>query len=222
MPKERCLSYSTCHYKTAPLTDPDYMKSTLKNIGRTFVHSNSFVATLLRSSLVSQTSGWIDFGVSVAIFSWAHLGPMWSAGIGALAGGIANCIINYRFTFRVKDMSWKSVVVKYILVWIGSLLLNSFGTEGVYWILRRWNWLEDIGFKPSGYFTAARLFVSLVVSCAWNFALQRYFVYRHTRFDNAAIKIANFLFHGKFKLLVEDVATNEINTYNRDVEPQEN
>lgn len=189
------------------------MKRSLKSIGGNLVHSNSFFYTLLRSGVAAQTSGWIDFGVSFVMFTWCGMKPMYSAAIGALAGGIANCLINYKFTFRANESPWKAVVIKYIIVWIGSLALNSFGTEGIYWALRRWNWLEYIGFKPSGYFTAARLFTALVVSFAWNFVLQRYFVYKSTRFDKFAIQCSNLLFHGHFKVMVQDMteAENEIN-----------
>ena len=187
------------------------MKTSLKKAGKNFINSNNFVYTLLRASLASQTSGWIDFGVSFAMFTWVGLEPVFAAMIGAFVGGVANCMINYRFTFRNNESPWKAVAIKYFLVWIGSLSLNSFGTEGLYWVLTKWNWLETLGFRPSGYFTAARLFVALVVSCGWNFVLQRYFVYRHTRFDKYAIACANFLFHGRFKSVVERIAEEDIN-----------
>lgn len=186
------------------------MKLSIKNLGRDLVHSNGFFYTLLRSGVAAQTSGWLDFGVSFVMFTWCGLEPVYAAAIGAVAGGIANCLINYRFTFRDKECPWKAVVIKFLLVWLGSLALNSFGTEGLYWTLRRWNWLEYIGFKPSGYFTAARLFTALVVSFAWNFVLQRYFVYRSTRFDRMAVKLANLLFHGKFKVMVQDMTQAEM------------
>ena len=66
---------------------------------------------------------------------------------------------------------------------------NAFGTQAVYYLLQKWTWLETIGFRPDGYFAAARLFVSLIVSWFWNFAMQRYFVYRECRFDNLAISL---------------------------------
>ena len=168
------------------------MGKRLKKIGKDLAHSNGLVYTFLRSTVSSQTSGWTDFGVSFAMFAWAGMDPLYSAAIGAVAGGIVNCILNYKFTFQAKDCPWKAVVIKYILVWIGSLLLNSFGTEGVYWVLTKWHWLETIGFKPDGYFSAARLFVALVVSLGWNFVMQRNFVYRPVGFDRHAIAIADF------------------------------
>ena len=46
-----------------------------------------------------------------------------------------------------------------------------------------------MGFKPDGFFAAARLLTSLIVSLAWNFNLQRYFVFRNTRFDEKIIAL---------------------------------
>lgn len=157
------------------------------------LHSNGFVYTLLRSTVSSQASSWTDMGVSFILFAWASLSPWLSTALGALAGGIVNCIITYRFTFHAGDCPWKAVVVKFALVWAGSLLLNSFGTSWVYYLLQRLSWLEELGFKPDGYFAAARLGVSLVVSLVWNFMLQRYFVYRNNPFDACAIRFMNLL-----------------------------
>ncbi|MDE6683234.1 MAG: hypothetical protein K2J87_07395, partial [Muribaculaceae bacterium] len=50
--------------------------------------------------------------------------------------------------------------------------------------------LIDMGFRPDGFFAAARLLTSLIVSLVWNFLLQRYFVFRNTSFDR---KIVDFL-----------------------------
>ena len=111
---------------------------------------------------------------------------------GAIAGGIVNCVVGYKFTYHADDVSKRAVMVKFILVWVGSLVLNTWGTDACYYLLQKWHWLESIGFKPDGYFAAARLAVSLAVSLAWNFVLQRNFVFRPNRFDPVAIKIVDF------------------------------
>ena len=46
-----------------------------------------------------------------------------------------------------------------------------------------WQWLQSLGFNQNVYFIGTRLFVSLMVSWFWNFALQRYVVYRPMPFD---------------------------------------
>lgn len=149
--------------------------------------------TFIRSSISSQIASWIDMGTSFVFFAFvfAALDPFYrsnlSVAVGAVVGGIVNCCINYRFTFHAKGQSVQAVAVKYAMVWVGSLLLNMYGTTGVATLMSHWQWLLDIGFKPDGIFAASRLFASLVVSLAWNFVLQRNFVYRPSRFDRYAI-----------------------------------
>lgn len=166
--------------------------SKIKRIGDKVINSNSLVFTFIRSIGASQAASWVDLGTGFVLFSLAHFAPWVSTAIGAVAGGIINCIINYKFTFHAQDCPWKAVMVKYAMVWLGSILLNSFGTQFVYYILAHWEWLETVGFKPDGYYAAARLGVSLIVSWAWNFLLQRYFVYRNCKFDESAIAFVNY------------------------------
>lgn len=165
----------------------------VKELGNKLINSDSLVFTFLRSAASSQTASWVDMGLSFALFAWAHLTPFLSTAIGAVAGGIVNCIINYKFTFHADDCPWKAVMIKYIMVWVGSLLLNAFGTQALFWVLENWKWLETLGFRPDGYFAAARLITSLIVSWAWNFVLQRTFVYRRNSFDPYAIKLVDSL-----------------------------
>lgn len=152
------------------------------------LHSNKFIFTFLRSAVSSQTSGYVDLFVGFALFAWCGLDPWWATAAGATAGGIVNCVLNYKFTFQAKDCPWRAVIVKYVLVWFGSLLLNSYGTTLLYWVFERWHWLETLGFRPDGYYAAARLIASLLVSWFWNFVLQRHFVYRPVAFDKYAIR----------------------------------
>lgn len=166
-----------------PATGPH--DHSLRHLGNTLLKSNSLVPTFLRSAVSSQASGWVDFIVGFVMFYWIfnrHLSWL-ATGIGVVAGGIVNCIICYKFTFRAENCSWKAVVVKYAIVWIGNLILNSAGTEGLYIVLKKWHILEEMGFKTAGYYTTARLVMSLLVSWFWNFILQRNFVYRPSRFD---------------------------------------
>lgn len=163
----------------------DHEDHGLKHLGNTLLKSKSLVPTFLRSAVSSQASGWVDFIVGFVMFYWIfnqHLSWL-ATGIGVVAGGIVNCIICYKFTFRAENCSWQAVVVKYALVWIGNLILNSGGTEVLYILLKKWHILEDLGFKTAGYWTTARLVMSLLVSWFWNFLLQRNFVYRPSSFD---------------------------------------
>lgn len=159
-----------------------------------FVHSNSLAFTAIRSTLSAQISGWVDFATGFAFFAWVGFKPVFATAMGAIMGGATNCIINYKFTYHTK-CRWNVVIVKFIIVWFIGMLLNSFGTEGLYWLYNRWQWLEDIGFKRDGYFTLARLSAGLVVSVFWHFLMQQNFVYKTVWFDKYAERISAVLFH---------------------------
>ena len=171
---------------------PVAMNNKVKKIGSNILNSNDLVFEFIRSAGAAQAASWVDLGTGFVLFAFAHFTPFLSTALGALAGGIINCILNYRFTFHAQSCPWKAVVVKYAIVWIGSLLLNAFGTQFLYYGLLHWPWLETVGFKKDGYFAAARLIVSGIVSLGWNFVLQRNFVYRNRKFDVYAIEFINF------------------------------
>ena len=176
--------------------ETEHHDHSLKHIGNTLLKSKSLVPTFLRSAVSSQASGWVDLIVGFVMFYWIfnqHLSWLATA-IGVVAGGIVNCIICYKFTFRAENCPWKAVAVKYALVWIGNLILNSGGTELLYFLLKKWHVLEEIGFKTAGYYTTARLVMSLLVSWFWNFVLQRNFVYKPSKFDPYAVDFMNSLF----------------------------
>lgn len=169
------------------------VKEDIRQLGSNLLNSNNIFFTFLRSIVSSQAGAWVDMGTGFVLFAWAHFSAFLSTAAGCVAGGIVNCILCYRFTFHATGCSPKAVAVKYAMVWAGSLLLNSKGTDLLYNVLSSWTWLEHLGFKPDGYFMAARLAVSLIVSWGWNFLLQRYFVYRPKGFDRYAIAAVNFL-----------------------------
>lgn len=170
------------------------LKKRLHKVADHFIHDNGVVFTLLRSGASAQLCGWIDMIVSFVFFAFLDATPWLSTATGAFVGGIFNCVINYRFTFHAHDVDWRAVVTKFIFVWIGSLLLNSFGTQIFYYMVRDWNWLKlTVGLSDDGIFLVVRLLVSLVVSLAWNFLLQRNFVFRQSRFDQYILRVLDAL-----------------------------
>ncbi|MCM1452110.1 MAG: GtrA family protein [Clostridium sp.] len=166
----------------------------LRAIGDKVLNSDRVEFAFLRSAVSSQTASWVDLFLGFALFAWVGLAPWLSTAIGAVAGGVVNCIINYKFTFHANDCPWRAVIVKYVMVWFGSMSLNSFGTQTLYWAFSGWDYLREIGFNDDGTYAAARLLVSLLVSWFWNFLLQHRFVYRVTSFDPTAIAISRVFF----------------------------
>lgn len=156
------------------------------------LHSNGLIATFLRSGVSSQLASIVDLSLGFVLFSLCGIDALFSTAIGAIAGGAVNCVINYKFTFHADGCPWSAVIIKYTLVWVGSLLLNSFGTDWLTSLFDGWTWLDSLGFSENGCYAAARLLVSLLVSWFWNFLLQRNFVYVPTRFDKYAVALFRF------------------------------
>lgn len=152
----------------------------LKQINR-YVHSKIWI---VKAGITSQLSAWFDFAISYIAFQFWGLDSGLSASLGAVSGGIVNCTMNYKWTFKSSDSSPVCVGVKYAMVWIGSLLLNTFGTKFLFVALEG-NTLLDLYSVPNNIrFSVARLTVALFVSVIWNLYLQRIFVYRNVSFDN--------------------------------------
>ncbi len=148
--------------------------------------------TLLQATVTSQISAWSDFILSLILFEFTPLGPLYSKAIGATTGGVINCFLNYKWTFQGNSVSKRMVAIKYTLVWSGSLLLNSYGTDFVHYLFVNWDWLKEIGFKDAGCFMAAQLLVAFFVSVFWNILLQRYFVFQD-------LNIKGFFFRNRQK-----------------------
>lgn len=138
----------------------------------------------LRSVVTSQISSYADFLVCFVLYAWVSLGSGPATALGAVAGGIVNCLINYKFTFKMRECSYWAIGVKFFLVWLGSLLLNTFGTVLLTQILTDSTLLDNWGMVQNLRYTIARLTVAIVVSVFWNYLLHRYFVFRATKFDN--------------------------------------
>lgn len=132
----------------------------------------------------SQASAWADFVTSFAVFAWLDFAAGNAAAAGAIAGGIVNCTLNYKWTFRGSQCPVANVVVKYFMVWVGSLLLNAYGTQFLTEICLDSSLFDMWGITRKMRFTIARLTVSFLVSVCWNLLLQRTFVYRYVKFDS--------------------------------------
>lgn len=178
----------------------------LKTLGDKVLHSNGLIFTFMRSFVSSQAGSWVDLGARMLFYSLILSGmdqfyrSNLSVAIGAILGGVVNCIINYKFTFHADGQNVKAVIVKYFMVWVGSLLLNMYGTTFLARPLSKWHLLQQWGFTEDGIFATSTLFVALMVSWFWNFLLQRRFVYRPNRFDKTAISIVNFLTPKRLKI----------------------
>lgn len=130
------------------------------------------------SSLVSTAC---DFLVTAIVFRLAHH-VVASTASGAISGGIVNCIINYCWTFRGTSRSKRGVVWRYLLVWAGSVFLNTVGTEYGVKAVRLLGDTLDVDLSQTlGIVLIVKAIIATFVAIFWNFFMQKYYVYRKSK-----------------------------------------
>ena len=113
----------------------------------------------------------VDFSLSFLLVQAVGTWYAQASFFGALAGGIINCYVNYRWVFDKQKQRKPYIVFKYFVVWSISILLNTSGT---------WFFTELSGVN----FIIIKAIVAVVVAILWNYQMQRIFVFRNLRMRN--------------------------------------
>lgn len=152
----------------------DWIKRTTKTISE-----KGGVFMFLRAQFSSQISSLTDFSVTILLAKLFNVYYVYATFLGSFCGGIVNCIINYKWTFKAKGVKKKHVAIKYVSVWICSILLNTSGTYLMTELLGKFTWLRDfLGTFFDDVFIVSKIIVSVIVGFLWNYNMQRLFVYR--------------------------------------------
>lgn len=137
----------------------------------------------LRAQFSSQISSLTDFLVSIICVNLFGVFYGNATLIGNVTGGMLNCFINYQWTFKAKGVKVRYILIKFVLVWLVSILLNRQGTILFTEFVMRWipvNKLPDI--IVENVFLIPKIVVSIIVGLVWNYNMQRIFVYRELNF----------------------------------------
>lgn len=98
----------------------------IKKSARAFSEKGG-IFMFIRAQFSSQVASTTDFLVTILLVKLFRVYYVYATFTGSVCGGIVNCIINYKWTFKSKECKKRHVIVKYLLVWIGSILLNTWG-----------------------------------------------------------------------------------------------
>ncbi|HXU64309.1 MAG TPA: GtrA family protein [Polyangia bacterium] len=123
---------------------------------------------LARHHAASIVATAVDYLVMVACVELAHLDAVAATAIGAFSGAVVNFILGRRMIYKTADLPASHQVWRYGLVSLASLGLNT-GGEYLFHVMLRIEYL------------LARLITSVIVSNAWNYPMQRYFVFARPR-----------------------------------------
>ena len=108
----------------------------------------------------------VDFGTLIGLVELRLLGPVRATIAGASFGAAANFTLGRYWIFSAQHRHARSQAARYALVSVVSLGLNALGEHLLAGRLRV-------------QYVAARAIVAVIVSLAWNFPMQRGFVFRH-------------------------------------------
>ncbi len=133
----------------------------------------------LRAQLSAQTATVMDFLLTFLLVKLFDIYYVYATMAGAVYGGIINCVINYRWTFKSHGKK-TNVAIKFVLVWLGSVWLNTWGTYLLTESLNRIAWVRDtLSLYFEDFFIVPKILVAVVVALCWNYTMQRYFVYHN-------------------------------------------
>ncbi len=124
-----------------------------------------------KAQLTAQLATLVDFAISLLLHEVCHLWYVAASFIGAVSGGVTNCAANYRWVFGSDGQKKRYVAFKYLLVWVGSIILNTAGTYA----------LTEVSGK---HFIISKAIVSIAVALLWNYQMQRLFVYRNKHLND--------------------------------------
>src|SRR5579859_298849 len=123
-----------------------------------------FLESFSRSQVAAFIASVIDYGLVFGLVELAHVWYVIAVATGAFAGALSNFLLNRHWSFRAAHRGWETQAFRYALVSGGSLALN---TGGVYVTT------DGLGL----HYAASVILVSLLVGFAYNYPLQRYYVF---------------------------------------------
>lgn len=126
------------------------------------------IVTFCKAETSAAVASAVDFAVTLILAELLGVWYGYATFIGALSGGVVNCSVNYRWVFTAQRMGKVQIAMRYLLVWVGSILLNTLFTYLV---------TEFIGIS----YIIAKVAVAVMVAILWNYQMQRSYVFASSK-----------------------------------------
>lgn len=126
------------------------------------------IVTFCKAETSAAVASAVDFAVTLILAELLGVWYGYATFIGALSGGVVNCSVNYRWVFTAQPMGKVQIAMRYLLVWVGSILLNTLFTYLV---------TEFVGIS----YIIAKVVVAVMVAILWNYKMQRSYVFASSK-----------------------------------------
>ncbi len=121
--------------------------------------------SFFRYNTVAIIATAVDFGMFILFNDVFNLWYVLSSFLSAIIGGVTAFILNRNWAFYAMDKKLKIQAVKYVFVWGGSIVLNTYG---LYLLVEN----SDINEVNS------KMIVAVLVGVFYNFLMSKFFVFK--------------------------------------------
>jgi putative flippase GtrA len=121
--------------------------------------------TFTKAQLAAILATGVDFAITFLLLRVAGAPIVASGATGTICGGVTNFLIGRNWVFNAQEEKWAAQLNRYVLVWIGNLVLNVSGL----WLLTHYTGLKDM---------FAKIITAVTVAVCYNYPLQKRFVFK--------------------------------------------
>lgn len=121
--------------------------------------------TFLKANTASLSASFCDYMLTILLVRFFWVDKLPAAIAGTIFGGLVNFLIGRYWAFNTQCVAISLQSKRYLLVWIGNLILNSSGF-----------YMMNTIFKVQ--YIIAKVTTSLFVSLVYNYPLQRWYVFK--------------------------------------------
>jgi len=121
--------------------------------------------SFIRYNTIAIIATAFDFGSFMLFNDVLNFWYVLSSFLGSLIGGITAFLLNRNWAFIAIDKKIKTQAIKYLMVWGGSITLNTYG---LYLLVENSDLTEVI----------SKMIVAVFVGVVYNFLMARFFVFK--------------------------------------------
>jgi putative flippase GtrA len=122
--------------------------------------------TFTKAQLISLLASAVDFGITWLLVQKLGAPAVAGSATGTLCGGVTHFMISRTWVFNAQERKWAGQLNRYVLVWIGNLVLNVSGLWLLHDYMRINVWI-------------AKIITAVLVAVFYNYQLQKRFVFKH-------------------------------------------
>jgi len=121
--------------------------------------------TFTRAQIASLLASAVDFLVTFGLVSGLGVQVLVGGATGTLSGGVTHFLLSRNWVFRAGEGKWHVHARKYLIVWIGNLLLNV----SVLFLLTHYMRMN---------YLLAKIVTAIGIAVFYNYVLQKRYVFK--------------------------------------------